>query len=408
MGGVALPFSFSEFNWRLIILMIAVSAVVSYVGDVVGMKIGKKRISLLGLRPRYTSTVITILTGVAIAVVTLGAAAITSEALRVSLYGQNWLQREISKLTLESRVKQEQLDENQAKLDVMEFDLLQNQQRLEGFEQNLLAASRDLQGTREKLSEAERQTRKAEEDRKGLLTQLESLNAERTNLEKSIAGLRKESEQLKSGLTEMREGRMLVSQGELLAQVTILGGSSKAEIEAALARLAQQAEEMVALKQQDRRTGVPSVRVAIEEDSKKRTVSRLASTAGLKVLRLTAASNIVQGQVVSGVVQIFDRKLVFQKGAVLSKVTVTGGMKPEQAADMLYTFLKQINTKVVERGVLRDPISGAVGNLDSLEFYNIADRMSETKGNLTITFLAATDIYTEGPVNVKIEIEEKK
>ncbi len=388
--------------------MIAVSAVVSYVGDVVGMKIGKKRISLLGLRPRYTSTVITILTGVAIAVVTLGVAAGTSDAVRGALYGSNWLQREISRLTLESREKQEQLDENQTKLDVMELDLLQNQKRMEEFENNLLTASRDLRGTQEKLDVAERQTRKAEKDRKRLLTQLDNLNSERMSLEKSIAGLRKESEQLKSGLTEMKEGRMLVSQGELLSQVTIMGGSTKAEIEAALTRLTQQAEEMIALKQQSQRTGVPSAKVVIDEDSRKKTASRLTSTAGLKVLRLTAASNIVQGQTVSGVVRIFDRKLVFQKDAVLSKVTLKGGMKPEQAADMLYTFLKQINKKVVERGVLQDPISGTVGNLDSLEFYNIADRMSETQGNLTITFLAATDIYTEGPVNVKIEIEEKK
>lgn len=403
-----MPFSFSEFNWRLILLMIAVSAVVSYVGDVVGMKIGKKRVSLLGLRPRYTSTVITILTGIGIAVVTMGVAAGTSDAVRGALYGSNWLQREIARLTLESREKQEQLDENQTRLDIMELDLLQNQQRLEGFEKNLLAASRDLQGTREKLSEAERQTRKAEEERKGLVVQLDGLKSERANLEKSVTSLRRESEQLKSGLTEMKEGRMLVSQGELLSQVSIMGGSSKAEIEAAMARLTQQAEEMINLKVQGLRGGVVAPKVVINEESRKKTASRIASTAGLKVLRLTASSNIVQGQIVSGVIQVFDRKLIFQKDAVLSKVTLKGGMKPERAADMLYTFLKQINGKAVERGVLQDPISGAVGNLDSLEFYNTADRMSEAEGNLTITFLAATDIYTEGPVNVKIEIGEKK
>ncbi|NLB83109.1 MAG: DUF3084 domain-containing protein, partial [Synergistaceae bacterium] len=42
----------SDMNWRLILTLIVVSAVLAYLGDVLGMKIGKKRISLLGLRPR--------------------------------------------------------------------------------------------------------------------------------------------------------------------------------------------------------------------------------------------------------------------------------------------------------------------------------------------------------------------
>ncbi|MDR3321892.1 MAG: DUF3084 domain-containing protein [Synergistaceae bacterium] len=63
-----MPFSASEFNWQLIFIIVAISAVVTYVGDVLGMRIGKKRISLLGMRPRYTSTVITTFTGIAVAI----------------------------------------------------------------------------------------------------------------------------------------------------------------------------------------------------------------------------------------------------------------------------------------------------------------------------------------------------
>lgn len=388
--------------------MIAVSAVVSYVGDVVGMKIGKKRISFFGLRPRYTSTVITIMTGIGIAVVTLGVAAGTSDAVRGALYGVNFLQREISRLTLESREKQEQLDENQIKLDVMEFDLLDNQRQLERSGKELHEASEDLLATRGKLSAAELQTRKAEAERKGFLAQVDDLKAERAGLEKSVVSLRAESERLKMGLAQMREGKILVSGGELLSQISIPSGSEKSEVDAAMVRLTQQAEEMIALKFQGTANKGTSTRVAISEESKRKVETALASSEGIKVLRLTALSNIVQGQVVTGVIQLFDRKLIFRQGEVLSKVTMRGGMEPERAANLLYTFLKQINGRAVERGVLQDPISGAVGNLDSMEFYNAVDEMSEAKGNLSITLSAASDIFTEGPVNVKIAIESNQ
>jgi len=39
---------------------------VAYLGDIVGTRIGKRRISLFGLRPRHTSSVITVITGILI------------------------------------------------------------------------------------------------------------------------------------------------------------------------------------------------------------------------------------------------------------------------------------------------------------------------------------------------------
>ena len=56
MGGVVL----------IIVLTIA-GGIIAYAGDRIGMKVGRKRLSIFGLRPKYTSMVITIITGVVIA-----------------------------------------------------------------------------------------------------------------------------------------------------------------------------------------------------------------------------------------------------------------------------------------------------------------------------------------------------
>ncbi len=43
------------------------SGLIAYLGDLVGRKVGKKRLTLFGLRPRYTSVIITVITGILIA-----------------------------------------------------------------------------------------------------------------------------------------------------------------------------------------------------------------------------------------------------------------------------------------------------------------------------------------------------
>jgi hypothetical protein len=58
----------------LVIFIAALAGAIAYIGDRVGHEVGRKRLTLFGIRPRYTSTIVAIGTGVLIALaVTLGA-----------------------------------------------------------------------------------------------------------------------------------------------------------------------------------------------------------------------------------------------------------------------------------------------------------------------------------------------
>ena len=50
-------------------LLVPISGFIAWAGDKIGHVIGKRRHSLLGLRPRHTATLVTILSGVGIAAV---------------------------------------------------------------------------------------------------------------------------------------------------------------------------------------------------------------------------------------------------------------------------------------------------------------------------------------------------
>jgi len=359
-----MQFNLSEFNWTLIIIIAAISATMSYVGDVLGKKIGKKRISILRLRPRYTSTVITIFTGIAVALLTLTVAAYSSDSVRMAIFGPNIMARQMTELTNEVRTRQGELDD-------MTMDLIASQ------------------------------------------SELSSLKEEKTTVEAQVAALRGETETLKRGLAEMKSGRVIVFQGEMLAQTSMEPDENgNYNLDEAIGRLIGISEEYLERKVAESwgADTEESPEVAVMSEMRANIENTLRTSRGRKVLRLTAPSNIVMGQVLEGVVNLFDSNLVYREGEVLMREKIKGVNKHEDGANILYTMLKQVNSSAVSKGILPDPFSGTVGNLDSLDFYDVVDQIvadNESSTVTVVTITAGADIYTEGPVSVRIEVGEE-
>ncbi|MDR1509567.1 MAG: DUF3084 domain-containing protein [Synergistaceae bacterium] len=358
-----MPFNLSEFNWPLVIIIAAISATMSYVGDILGKKIGKKRISILRLRPRYTSTLITIVTGIAVAILTLIAAAYSSDSVKMAIFGPNIMARRMTELTNEVRERRNELDD-------MTLELVASQ------------------------------------------SELSSIRAEKQAAEEAVASLRQETSSLKRGLAEMKEGRVIVFQGEMLAQTSLESGESGYDTDAAVETLVGLSGDYLSRKITEswEADALDAPDVVVTKEMRDIIDVQLRSASGRKVLRLVAPSNIVMGQTLEGVVNIFDSNLVFEEGEVLIRERLSGFRTHEDAADALYTMLKYVNRAAVSKGILPDPFSGTVGNLDSLDFYGIVDQIVDESGDESrvVTILAASDIYTEGPVRVRIEVGEER
>lgn len=86
---------------RLIIIMAIVGGLIAYLADKMGSKIGKKRMSVFGLRPKHTSILLTVLGGTIIAVLTISVMAIASQSARTALFGMEKIQQELKLLNQE-------------------------------------------------------------------------------------------------------------------------------------------------------------------------------------------------------------------------------------------------------------------------------------------------------------------
>ena len=100
----------------LIVVLIITGGAIAFIGDRLGSKIGKKRLSIFGLRPRHTSIIITICTGILITTLTFGVMAAASENVRTALFGMEKLNRSMQQTQQELQQASNALADAQADL----------------------------------------------------------------------------------------------------------------------------------------------------------------------------------------------------------------------------------------------------------------------------------------------------
>lgn len=61
-----------KYTWFFILALIAVSGFIAWFGDLLGRKMGKKRLSIFGMRPRHTAIFMTTITGMIISAIAIG------------------------------------------------------------------------------------------------------------------------------------------------------------------------------------------------------------------------------------------------------------------------------------------------------------------------------------------------
>lgn len=81
--------------------IVVVAGIIAYIGDRVGHLVGRRRMTLFGLRPRYTSTIFAIGFGMIIALLVVGVLLLVSNDARQALFSIQKLNEQIANLTSE-------------------------------------------------------------------------------------------------------------------------------------------------------------------------------------------------------------------------------------------------------------------------------------------------------------------
>ena len=408
----------------LIAVLVVTGGAIAFIGDRLGTKIGKKRLSIFGLRPRHTSNIITVITGFVITALTIGIMSATSENVRTALFGMEELnanlaskQQELENLSGElvlakseyyqanedlqkSKDEVDSLQKEQLELKEESDRLKEGNKELELTNAKLISSNDTLFSQNENLTSTNNQLSKDNEDLTKSNSELSTNNEE---LKSDNKELEERNENLKNGIVAMREGDIVFRAGEILASGVIKGNRETSEIVKDIDDMAEIATANVSKRIGN--TGDHSVWIYQPELSE--AVEEISKSNQDMVLRIAAAGNLVRGEPVRASLEIYKNNKIYDKDEFIVAMAydIKDGVNAEQ---IVGNFLSQVNHAAAAKGVLADPLTGAVGVMEGSQLYQIVEAVSESKGTIVLTAYAREATTAIGPLRLNVKLEQPK
>lgn len=138
-------------GYLLILAIIILGGVIATVGDRIGSRVGKARLSLFNMRPKKTAVLVTILTGSITAATTLGILLAANRELRDIVFRTEKIIEDNRKVTQELNQALDQKNQIQSELSQSRGDLIETVRRLRDVNSSLKVAQARQKFTETKL-----------------------------------------------------------------------------------------------------------------------------------------------------------------------------------------------------------------------------------------------------------------
>jgi len=203
-------------GWLLILALLLLGGVLSTLGDRLGSKVGKARLSLLGLRPRSTAVLITVLTGSLISAISLGLMLLVSDRLRTGLFELDQLERRLRDSRVALSRSQVLLDRSRGDVRTAERGRQQARSQLRIVEGQALRLRRELAPLNQQRQLLEQERDRLNRDINAKDVVIRRNREELALLNSRIAAGSKELQNLETNLIALRRGDVVISAGQPL------------------------------------------------------------------------------------------------------------------------------------------------------------------------------------------------
>jgi uncharacterized protein (DUF3084 family) len=436
-------------GYVLVLAVLILGGVIATLGDRIGMRVGKARLSLFRLRPRQTATLVSILTGSVISASTLALLFGVSRQLRTGVFELEQIQADLTdaktaledarnqKADIETDLGTARLEQQRAEEDLEEInqflqqaverqrltqsELQQSQAQLETLRDQLGDVSRQsaqlqqeiqrLEAERADLLQeqtlvreqiAERDRTIAERDREIAQREqrLSELQAQQASLQKDIADLERQYEGLFRGSVAVGRNEPLVS--------VLLRVRDETDARRAVDQLLREANRE-AIQQIAPGTDRDRQVLLIDQDDVFRLVNRI-SDARPYVVRVLSAANYIIGEpcVVADAdpcVQVFVdaavNEIIYEPNERLATVTVDpANLTNQDLVEKLNLLIASLQFRARQDGMVGETLQVANGRTEALlAFLSGIKNLDEP---VDIQAIASEPIFTIGPLQVEL------
>ena len=338
-------------GWLLLLSLLILGGVLSTLGDRLGSRVGKARLTLFGLRPRQTAVVITVLTGSLISALSLGLMLLVSRQLRVGLFELNDLEARLRSSRSDLQGSRKAQRKARQQLEEARADEIKARKSLADAQ----ARAAKLRSTLQPLQE---QTRRLEAERQRLSQDVRNRDAEIQRTDDELRAVRQrissgeaELQQLEENLIALRRGDVAISSGQPLATVTLMldrPDQARQVIDQVLREANLQAFQKVLPEQAPDRQIILVPRQDIER------LEEAIRKPGTWVVLLRSAANVLRGEsVVYAFPDVRPNVAITIEGEVLAKTTLASqDTNPEAVRNRINLLLASTLSEVRRRGSL--------------------------------------------------------
>jgi uncharacterized protein (DUF3084 family) len=352
--------------------------------------------------------VMTIVSGMLVAALTITVLTIASKEVRTALFGMKQMRAEIASLTATRDKANEELSAQSAKINELDQKISEATQATEQARQQKAAAEAQMKDAQAQMQQAQAdlgqlQARYAEASTRlqEAQEQVRQAEAARDQLQQDVKSLEDTAKKLREGIVAVREGHVVFRSGEILYSGVLKSGQSEENTQKQLQEFLNQANIQVA-----GRIGVdPSTPVIwLSREAVENAASNLEKAKGDMYVRVCAAGNILSGEVVVSRLEMVGDKVVYPEDTLILTQTIAVDPNSNESDLALMAFLKAVNRAAQADGVIPNPITGDVGAITSTELSNASEKIRSLGGKVVITAKARRDITVAGPVLLDLEI----
>ena len=392
--------------------VVILSGLIAYIGDRIGMKMGKKRVSLFGLRPRYSSIIITIVTGILIAVLSVTILLAVYSELRQALFNINDVLTRLEYLNEELADRDQQLTAKDKKLAAKDQELSELQQKIEAREKEIAQRDKEIAAVESELKELTQNRNQLQQRVEELSSQREELESQVAELKNQISELeadydelRKVANQLQAGVIYYMGEDMVYQKGDVIYTDVLEGGRSEQETISALNKYLQAANQVAVKKEIEvnEETGM-ALRLQTEDILNAARIIYNMEPGSRVIVSLIARVNVPKNDWLYANFQLYEDFKVFKKGQLISSREISAEQSSKEIETELEALLQDINQKAINQGLLPDN-SGQVGSINFSQFYDLVNRVRSASGEVRINIYAGRDIWRQDRLNDNLDFE---
>jgi uncharacterized protein (DUF3084 family) len=399
-------------GWLLILALLLLGGVLSTLGDRLGSRVGKARLSLFRLRPRNTAVVITALTGALISAVSLGLMLLVSERLRVGLFELDQIEQRLrdsrsalARSQAELVRQRTQLSRQRAELEGSRAEVTRSQrgrsaalQAQAEAEGRLGQLRRSLQPLQEQRRRLEQQQERLRRDVRGRDAEIRRTEAELRRVRERIAAGARELKDLETNVIALRRGDVVIASGEPLASAKVKlerPGQARGAIDALLQQANLAAFQRLLPGQKVDRQVLLVPRTDIER------LEAMIRKPGTWVVSVRSAANVLRGEGrVVAFPDVRPNKRVVQRGELLARTGLDGDERsPEVVRSRLNLLLAAAFARAQRQGTLVNGLQ-----FDGAAFNALGRELAERPAGQTVNLeaIAARDAETPDPIVVDL------